>query len=146
DITDDVTVGRLLQAFMSLPPDEREIVASVLERGAAWRRIAETAAGMTGVQLRANPNARLFLRVLEPHDPAAEIESEPPEILIGPLRIMKQAPLPRRPEIARFWHTATLQAFEMLEPGERESCVAFLRDVLALLAGPVAEDGATLPL
>jgi hypothetical protein len=145
EITDDATVGRLLRAFLTLPPEDRDIVACVVERGAAWHHIAEGTAELTGIRLRANPNARLFLRLVEPHDGTGDLEDEPPEILLGALRIMRQVPLLLRPELACLWRPAALHAFDMLEPTEREACVRFAQQLLALLGEVNATRGASPP-
>jgi hypothetical protein len=137
-VDDDPTIGRLLRAFLTLPPDDRDVVVGVLERGTAWRRIADCVADVTGVELRANPQARLFVRVVEPRDGALTLEQEPPEILLGALRIMKQAALLLRPEVAERWRAPALEAFRMIDAEEREACVRLVRHVLALLAGALA--------
>jgi hypothetical protein len=143
-VDDDPTVGRLLRAFLTLSPEDREVVVGVLERGTAWRRIADGVADVTGVELRANPQARLFVRVVEPRDGVLPLEQEPPEIMLGALRIMKQAALLLRPEVAERWRRPALEAFRMIDEAEREACVRLVRDVLELLAGALAADDAPI--
>ena len=143
-VDEDPTVGRLLRAFLTLPPDDRDVVVGVLERGTAWRRIADGVADVTGIELRANPQARLFVRVVEPRESALPLEREPPEILLGALRIMKQAALLLRPEVAERWRRPTLEAFRMIDADEREACVRLVSDVLALLTGALTADDAPI--
>jgi hypothetical protein len=62
--------------------------------------------------------------------------------MLGALRIMKQAALLLRPEVAERWRRPALEAFRMIDEGEREACVQLVRDVLELLAGALAADDA----
>jgi hypothetical protein len=59
--------GRLLDAFMRMPEADRATVIGALEREVQTRVLSqEVGDTLTKIALRPNPNARLYLRVVEP--------------------------------------------------------------------------------
>src|SRR5262245_48146190 len=134
DLASDATVGRLLRAFMMLPPDDRAIVAQVVERSAVWLRIADATADVAGVRMHANPQARLYVRRLDPTECERQMEQERDEVLVAILRLLKRVPLLIRPEVAAFWRTPAIEALRSLGPAEREACVELAHLVIALVA------------
>lgn len=68
ELLTDPLLPRLLHAFMMLPPADREPILAILEKDAAWRRIVEQTESATGIDVRPNPNASLYLHVLAPVD------------------------------------------------------------------------------
>ncbi len=132
----DPTIGRVLRALASLPPEDRQILAAVLERGAAQRRINESFARMNGVRLRINPKPRLFVRVMDTEPPPAEAKLDEEDIVPDVLRLMRRASLLLAPEAQAVWHPAVEQALGMLSPKEREDCIRLAHDVLALVTAP----------
>jgi len=48
------------------PASERETVLGVIERDGNWCRVVEQTAETTGITVRANPRASLYLHVLNP--------------------------------------------------------------------------------
>ena len=139
----DPALRRILRALAMLPPEDREILGAVLERGAARRRINESFARMNGVRLRINPNPRLFLRVMDTDAPPASPELDEEDIVPDILRLMRRVSLLLAPEAKAVWHPAVLAALEMLDPNEREQCVRFVDDVVALLASAARRDDPT---
>lgn len=138
-------VGRLLRAFTSLPPDDREAVTQVLERGAAWHRIADATADLVGVRLRANPHARLFVRTVDPREGDLQVAQERDEILLGILRLVKLAPLLVRADVAATWRDPAIDAVQALDADERAACADLARVVLALIAEVEAEGRRSAP-
>jgi len=136
----DPTLPRVLQALASLAPEERAILATALERGAAARRINEGFARMNGIRLRINPNPRLFLRVVDTDEPVGTPELEEEDILPDVLRLMRRVPLLLAPESRAAWRPAVERALDMLTPRGREACLRFVEDVLAIVAPKVAGD------
>jgi len=65
-LTADPLIGRLLSAFARLPASDRETVLGVIERDGAWCRVVEQTSDTTGITVRANPHASLYLHVLDP--------------------------------------------------------------------------------
>jgi hypothetical protein len=130
----DPTLRRVLRALAHLPPEDREILASALERGAASRRINEAFARLNGVRLRINPNPRLYLRVVDGQTPTSggdglEEEDIVPDIFL----LMRRLPLLLKPEAQAVWHPALQSALEMLTTEQRDTCLRFVDDLRALL-------------
>src|SRR5262245_33511978 len=134
DLAGDPAVGRLLRAFTTLAPDDRDVVARVVERNAEWQRIADATADVAGVRMRANPQARLFVRTVDQRESERQLEQDRDEILVGILRLLKRVPLVLRPDVAAFWRTPAIEALRALDADERAACGELSRTVLALIA------------
>ena len=65
DLVGDPQVDRLLRAFLMLPETDREPILQVLEKDASWRQIVEQTDGATGITVRPNPHASLYVHVLD---------------------------------------------------------------------------------
>jgi hypothetical protein len=134
----DPTLRRVLRALACLPPEDREILANALERGAASRRINDAFASLNGVRLRVNPNPRLYLRVVDGATPAtAELDEE--DIVPDIFLLMRRLPLLLAPQAQAAWHPALRSALEMLTAPQRETCLRFVDDVRALLVASAGE-------
>src|SRR5258707_11756300 len=99
----DPIVGRVLEALASLPPDDRQTIAKAIERGAAWRRVNESVSAANGVRLRANPNPRLFVRVVDGTAPTMPLAPDPDDVLVSILRVLRLAPLIATDEARALW-------------------------------------------
>jgi hypothetical protein len=130
----DPTLRRVLRALASIPPEDREILASVLERGAASRRINEAFARLNGVRLRVNPNPRLYLRVVDGETPASAAGLEREDIVPDIFLLMRRLPLLLAPDARSVWHPALQDALALLTPEQRDVCVRFVDELRALLA------------
>jgi len=139
-LQDDPTLARVLRAMATLAPDEREVLARVLERGTASRQINEAFARMNDVRLRINPNPRLFLRVVDTGEPVAPPALEEEDILPDVLRLMRRVPLLLAAEAKAVWKSALEQALELLSVRGRRACLAFVDEVRAIVAPRVAAD------
>src|SRR5262245_10289374 len=73
-LTADPLLERILRVFAKFPEPDREPVLRVLERDATWCRIVEQTADTTGITVRPNPHASLYVHVLHS---AAETPSDP---------------------------------------------------------------------
>jgi len=129
----DPIIGRVLQALASLPPDDRQTIARAIERGAAWRRVNETVSAANGVRLRANPNPRLFIRVVDGTQPTMPLAPDPDDVLVGILRVLRLAPVLATDQARAVWEPAASEALEMLEPSERAACLAVGRSAIAII-------------
>jgi hypothetical protein len=134
----DPIVGRVLQALASLPPDDRQTVAQAIERGAAWRRVNESVSAANGVRLRANPNPRLFVRVVDGTQPTMPLSPDPDEVLVSILRVLRLAPLVATAEARAVWEPAASEALGMLEASERQAALEVGRSALALIEALIA--------
>jgi hypothetical protein len=139
----DPIVGRVLQALAGLPPDDRQTIAQAIERGAAWRRVNESVSAANGVRLRANPNPRLFVRVVDGTQPTIPLSPDPDEVLVSILRVLRLAPLIDTAEARAVWEPAATEALGMLEASERQAALEVGRSALALIEALIARlDGA----
>jgi hypothetical protein len=68
-LTSDPLIPRLLTAFARLPASDRETVLGVIERDGNWCRVVEQTSDTTGITVRANPHASLYLHVIDPSQP-----------------------------------------------------------------------------
>jgi hypothetical protein len=132
----DPTLRRVLRALASLPPEDRDILANVLERGAASRRINEAFARLNGVRLRINPKPRLYLRVVDGETPESAGTLEEEDIVPDIFLLMRRLPLILAPEARAVWQPALHAAFDLLTPSQRDRCVRFVDEVRALLDSP----------
>ena len=69
-LTDDPQLERVVRAFRMFPEADREAILQVLEKDAAWRNIVEQTDDATGITVRPNPHASLYVHVLEQTEPA----------------------------------------------------------------------------
>src|SRR5262245_526198 len=130
----DPTLRRVVRALTSLPPDDREVLAAALERGAASRRINESFARMNGVRLRINPNPRLFVRVVDPETPTSAAGLEEEDIVTDILLLMRGVNLFLAPQAQDVWKPAAREAFSHLSPEQRDACRKIVEELRALLA------------
>jgi hypothetical protein len=120
---------RLLAVFTKMPADDREVLIGLLEREVQAKLLTDATAGsMTGLSLRPNPHARLYVRVVEPEPP-----QENEKIVLASIRAMRLVSQVVGPMRAR-WRAATIESLRRIEPGEREAVVTFCHDILALAA------------
>ena len=63
-LCDDGQRERLLRAFLAFPESERDAILQILEKEAAWRRIASETERTTGIAVQPNPRASLYLHVV----------------------------------------------------------------------------------
>jgi len=63
----DPLLERLVKVFASMPEGDREVVIGALEREVRTRLVSQKVAdSLSQVELRPNPNAQLYFRVIEP--------------------------------------------------------------------------------
>jgi len=133
----DPLLVRLLTIFGKIPVEDRDVLVGILAREVEAKLLTDaTANSMTGFTLRPNPNARLYVRVVEA-EPAQDNE----KIILASVRAMRLVGQVVGPLRAR-WRAATLESLLRLEPAERSEVATFCRDVLALVA---EAEGATEP-
>lgn len=63
-LSDDPELERLVRSFRLFPERDRETILQVLEKDAAWRTIVERTDDVTGITVRPNPHASLYVHVL----------------------------------------------------------------------------------
>jgi len=72
ELTADPLLERLLHVFAKLPEPDREPILKIVERDATWCRIVEQTATETGVSVRPNPHASLYLHIFSHAEPPSE--------------------------------------------------------------------------
>jgi hypothetical protein len=123
---------RVMSALAMIPPDQRDVIATALERSAvAWQQ-SEAFTHLHNIRLRANPHAQLFVRVF---DPVEEPKIEDFDLLPEAIRVMRRLGVSMHPDLVAVWEPAVIAARDMLTPDERADCLRFLRHALALVSG-----------
>ena len=90
----DPIVERILQAFAKLPEPDREPVLKIIERDATWCRIVEQTAEETGITVRPNPHASLYVHVFGQVDtPSESLQRDVDVIRFGIERFLQMMPL-----------------------------------------------------
>ena len=123
----DPLLDRLVAVFRKLPEEDREVIVGILEREAESRQVGDATAGTTGLMLRPNPGARLYVRVIAP-----EPVTEQDKIIVASARAIRMLHKVIEPIHDR-WRMAMLETFRGLEPEERAAVVRFNRDMLAMV-------------
>jgi hypothetical protein len=129
---------RWTRVFTRMPAADREIVVRALEHEVDLRLLTRSRDAIVGIdELRPNPKARLYIRVMGGRDDLPDLTRD--EIMRATLRaarIMSTAHAPR----ADVFEEATLDAFRALSPAERAAIGAHNRQMLALLDQAERED------
>jgi hypothetical protein len=118
ELGSDPLVERLLRAFTAMPEGDREIVIGVIEREVQTRRLSQKVADtLTQVELRPNPNARLYFRVIAP-----EQESQ-----IDMVAFLRAAYTIQRgiDVLDHHWRDLVMQTLRNLDPAARQKIGTF---------------------
>ena len=135
-VVDDPLVERLLAAFARLPAPDRECIVGVLERDSTWCRIVEQTADTTGITVRPNPQASLYVHVVAP-------QTEPPDeplrrdvdiIRFGIERFVHMLPFLFQPGVHQQWVASARELIAQASPELREYGARMCTEVLALIA------------
>jgi hypothetical protein len=139
-LNDDPLLARLLRAFLALPPGDRETILGVLERDAAWRRIVRETHEVTGIAVRPNPHASLYVHVFDPvsGQPIAPepLSRDEQVMLLGVDRIVRVLPLLYADGVHAQWWPAAEALAAAADADTRAIVARFARDVLTLVSEP----------
>jgi len=125
----DSLFPRLWGVFGRMPAEDRDAILGILEREVDARLLAMTVAdAMTGIKLRPNPGARLYLRVVD-----CEPQLNRDEMIRGTVRAMRMY---HRigDSVHAEWEKTAVEAIGMLCPDERAGVAAFCRRLGELVA------------
>ncbi len=132
----DPFLARLFSAFQAIPPEDRETILGVIERDVAMRRADTDGSGtLMGMHnVRPNPNARLYVRVVEPD--TGETPYLGVEELV--LAITRAARVTHRvmlttPGASKTWRDTVMSTFEALPPDELAAVAWCMRAALGLV-------------
>lgn len=125
----DALLVRWNEVFQRMPPEDRRPVLEIVEREVGLRLIERSGSSISGFTIvKANPNARLYVRAFGPQRPYHDRD----DIMRATLRAARMM-LILPPEFHDAWEEATLDAFRALSPEEREAVARHNREILALL-------------
>jgi hypothetical protein len=130
-------IGRVLDVLGKFPAADRNFILEVLEREARSRALAEATGATTGLALRPNPNARLYVRVVDPGPVTVEHE----KIVTASVRSMRMVHAVITP-IRERWLAAMRAGIQMLDADERAGVAQFTKDILALVEETEQADAA----
>jgi hypothetical protein len=126
ELSDDPRLERLLAVFARIPENDRDTILAVLEREAQRRIVTQDIAeNFLQVELRANPNAQLYFRVIEP-ERKNEVEML---VFLRGLYNIRRGIDTLGPE----WRAPILAALREMEPAERAKIDAFNAEMRSLL-------------
>jgi len=135
ELASDPLIPRFLRVLQKIPPADREVIIGVLERDATWCRIVDQTGDSTGITVRANPHASLYVHVLDPVEaPSEPLRRDIDVIRSGIERFLYLAPLFLQEGVRAQW---TMSARELARDAPAELRTAFAtlaRAALDLLA------------
>jgi hypothetical protein len=136
ELATDPLLARVVKAFLTLPAADRGPILRVLERDAAWTRVAAELAPVSGIAVRPNPHASLYVHVFDAGGRPVEPEPSARDasvIRLGIERLLRVLPLLFQEDVRVQWHTAAREIVDAAD-GELRTAVARLaREVLALI-------------
>jgi hypothetical protein len=139
ELSDDPRLERLLTVFARIPEGDRDAILAVLEREVQRRVVSQDIAeNFLQVELRPNPNAQLYFRVIEPE---RKNEVEMLVFLRGLYNIQRGIDT-----LGAEWRAPILTALRQMDPAERAKIDAFNAAMRAVLdecrsTTPSAETG-----
>jgi hypothetical protein len=144
NLTTDSLFRRVVEVFSMLPAADREPILKVLERDATWTRIVEGTKATTGISVRPNPHASLYIHVLDPVT-GEPIEPGPSErdqniMLIGLERFVCLFPLLFQEGVYAQWAPAARAIARAADADVRAAAARLAHEVLAMLAESDAAD------
>jgi hypothetical protein len=125
----DPLLGRMLEVFARLPEADREPILRVLERDATWCRIVEHTADGTGIGVRPNPHASLYVHVL---DQPAPLQRDVDVIRLGIERLVLMLPMLFQEGVHEQWTASAREIVRDADPEMLEYVARLAREVLAL--------------
>jgi len=132
-LTEDPQLERVVRAFRMFPEADREAILQVLEKDAAWRNIVEQTDDATGITVRPNPHASLYVHVLEQTEPAPSLR-DADVIRHGVETFVQMLPLLFQDAVRAQWLAAGRDLAHSSGPELRALAVRLAQDVEALVA------------
>jgi hypothetical protein len=131
----DPLVERVLQAFARLPESDRETVLQVLERDATWCRIIEHTTDGTGIRVRPNPHASLYVHIVGqvPEQSPDPLRRDIDVIRFGIETFANMLPLFFQEGVHTQWLVAAREVIRDATPELRDCATRLAHEVLALL-------------
>lgn len=136
-LSDDPELERLVRAFRLFPERDRTTILQVLEKDAAWRAIVERTDGVSGITVRPNPHASLYVHVLASgtHPLGGETAERDADVIRRGLGILVQiVPLLFQPGVHAHWTAAAIDIARTSGAELRAYAVRLAREVIDLVA------------
>ena len=134
-LASDPLVERILRAFATLPEPDREPILKVIERDATWCRIVEQTSDETGITVRPNPHASLYVQVFDRLDDASgPLQRDVDVIRFGIERFVQMMPLFFQEGVHDQWTASARALVRESEPELLDYVRRLAEEVLALLA------------
>lgn len=133
----DGILQRVIEAFRLMPLEDRDTIATAIEREVQARRLSCATEDATGRSMHPNPNARLYMRLHEQTMPRHMLERD--ELMFGMLKGMRVSPILMVPDVHASWIDGTREALEHLDATTRATVAQLMREVLALVEEADAE-------
>ena len=132
DLTADPLLERIMRAFMRLPEPDREPILKIIERDATWCRITEQTSGQTGITVRPNPHASLYVHVVD-QAPSRPLQRDIDVIGFGIESFVHLLPLFFQEGVHEQWTASARALVPRVDPELRELVKRLSREVLALI-------------
>jgi hypothetical protein len=135
-LSDDPLAERLVRAFRTIPEADREAIVQIVEKDAAWRNIVNQTDEATGISVRPNPHASLYVHVLNqaasPLDGDASRDAD--VIRHGIDTFVQMLPLLFQEGVHAQWTTAARDLVRTSTAELRELASRLAHEVLSLIA------------
>jgi hypothetical protein len=136
----DPLVERILRAFAKLPERDREPILEIIERDASWCALRSRPSGQTGIRLRPNPHASLYVRVFDQVDAPTEPLRRDVEVIgFGIERFVQMIPLFFQDGVRQQWTASARVLMRDIDPQLVDYVRRLASDVLALIAEETLE-------
>ena len=133
----DALTERVLRAFRRIPEPDRDIILKVIERDATWCRIAEQTASETGVSVRPNPHASLYLHIFSNTEPPSEPLRRDKEVIRFEIEtFVRLLPLFFQEAVHAQWSAAARELADDIDDDLRGYVRRLAAEVLELIAQP----------
>ena len=130
----DPQIERVLQVFAKIPEPDREVVLQVLERDATWCRIVEQTADTTGITVRPNPHASLYVHVFDTGDvPSEPLRRDIDVIRFGIERFIHLVPLFFQEGVRQQWTASARELAREIDQELLRHVGRLAREVLMLV-------------
>jgi hypothetical protein len=135
EIAGDPLLERILAAFERLPVPDRETILEVIERDATWCRIVEQTSDTTGITVRPNPQASLYVQIMGSANgpPAQPLRRDIDVIRFGIAQFVAMVPLFFQKGVHAHWTASARELIAESDPEHREHVAQLCREVLALI-------------
>jgi len=137
----DPLVARFLRVLTKIPSADREVILGVLERDATWCRVVDQTGDSTGITVRPNPHASLYVHVLAGAEPPSEpMRRDIDVIRSGIERFVYLAPFLLQEGVRTQWTASARELARDASPELRAAVASLAREALALIAEADGED------